>query len=165
MHKLLLFILLFPLFIHAQYATPLNKDETAKVYSQAIAEYLKAVSKSDSLRFDTLFIGRYEDLHEIKLPATINTTKILLLKDEEEGKRKLNYRSSFNYVNIAELALTKEHAKFIFISFFVEKFTGSVNWWPKHNCILNFDYDTQSKTFVLTKQKFDYVYSNKYTKK
>jgi hypothetical protein len=152
---------MFPVFGSAQATVALSEEEQTKVFCQAIAEYIKAVYKNDQKTYDTLFIGQYEDHHNKKLPATIQNTKIVLLKNEEEGAEKLKYRKSFGFVNIAEFKPTKDGAEYIFVTFLVEKTNGNVSWMPKHNCFVRFNYDAKLKGFKLDKVKFEYQYSKK----
>ncbi|MES2763636.1 MAG: hypothetical protein V4677_15585 [Bacteroidota bacterium] len=165
MLRLLLFTTMFPILSFGQSTFSLNKDEQSKVFCQAIAEYIKAAYKNDKSTFDTLFIGQYDDHRDKKLLTTIQKTGIVLLTNEKEGVEKLKYRKSFGFVNIAELKVTQDSAMYAFVTFFVDKSNEKVNWWPKHNCFINFNYDAKRKEFKLDKVKFEYQYSNKYSKK
>lgn len=165
MLRLFIFISIVPMFTFGQSTHSLNKDEKTKVFCQAIAEYINAVYKNDKSSFDTLFIGQYDDHQDKKLPAIIQKTNIVLLRNEKEGAKKLTYRKSFGYVNIAEIKVAKDGAQYAFVTFFVEKSNGKVNWWPKHNCFINFIYDAKRKEFKSDNVKFEYQYANKFTKK
>jgi hypothetical protein len=162
MLRLLIYILTFPLFCSGQSNFPSTQDKS-KLYSKAIEEYLKAVAKNDKSNIDSLFVGQYDDLKDIKLPSIILNTKMVLLTNDEEGAKKLNYRKSYDYVNIAELKFSKDRAEIGFIRFLVEKSNGKVSSWPIHNGYTNFNYDSKKNQFNLDKVYFEYPYSNNYT--
>lgn len=143
----------------------LSTKDKSKLYSIAIEQYLKAVIKKDKLTIDSLFVGQYEDLKNIKLPSTILNTKIILLTSDEEGAKRLTYRKSYDYVNIAEIKFSEDRAEICFIRFLVEKTNGKVSSWPIHNCYTNFNFDSNQNHLTLDKVYFDYPYSNGYTKK
>ncbi len=165
MFRLLLLLTCFPSLSNGQSVLNFNKDSQTKAYTQAIAEYIKAVKQTDKTIIDTLFIGRYEYLKDIKLPAKIQNTMIYKVTSDEEGDKILKHRKSFHYVNIVGPGLSKEPASFIFVRFFVEKSSGFTKWWPIHDCTLDLSYDAIGKLFKLDKDSFEYPYSNKYTKK
>jgi len=165
MFRLLLFLTCFPFLSKGQSTVSFNKDLQSKAYTQAIAEYIKAVKKIDKTIIDTLFIGRYEYLKDIKLPAIIQNTKIYKVTSDKEGDKILKHRKSFHYVNIVGPGLAKEPASFIFIRFFVEKSSGLTKWWPIHNCTIDLNYNAKTKVFKIDKHSFEYPYSNSYTKK
>jgi hypothetical protein len=135
---------------------PLQKDDLTKLYSQAISEYIIAVNKEDQSTFDTLFIGKHHDFPEIKLPGSIQNTKISLLAQGEADK-KLHYRKSLVYLNMIS-TITKEKTVFRIVTFIAEKSTGRINYWPKHNCAMEFRYNQKKKELELRKVKFEYPY-------
>ncbi len=165
--------MLFGLFACTQNTETIDKtnftstQDTSKLYSIAIEEYLKAGSKKDKPDIDSLFVGQYDDLKNIKLPEAILNTKIILLTSDDEGNKKLTYRKSFDYVNIAphNPILSKTQAEFIFIRFLTEKSNGKVSSWPIHNCFINIRYDFKQNHFTLKKIYFEYPYSNNYIEK
>ena len=64
-----------------------RKAELTKIYSKAIAEYIRAVYKNDKTVFDTLFFGKHvygqaEDFRDIELPGTIENTRIKLVSPQ-----------------------------------------------------------------------------------
>jgi hypothetical protein len=164
MLRFIIYISVFPLFGFTQ-TTFSPRDLQAKAYSHAISEYLKTVGEKDGSYPDTLFVGRYEDLHTVKLPLIAGKTKIVLLKGEEEGANYLKHRQSFNYVNIVGPKSPEDNTDFIFITFIVENSGGIVKWLPKHNYFATFNYDPKLKEFKLDKVKLEYPYSNKYTER
>ena len=146
---------------------PLSKQEETKLYSQAITEYIKSVNATDKLFFDTLFVGPINDdveesIQNVELPKEILKTKIVKLK-EEEGNRKAEYRKTFVFANVIA-TVSKQHAQFLFVTFIAEKSNGKAAWLPKHNFVVDLNYDPKTKAYVYDKQRFDYNYSNKYTK-
>ena len=153
--KVLLIFILFPVFVMAQ------QTDVNKVYAQAITEYLTALNKTDKLTLDTLFVGPIdeefeESIKDIDLPKEILKTKISKLK-QVEGDRKVKYCKGFIFVNIIA-TLSKDQAKFLFVTFNVEKGASKANWYPKHNFNVNFNYDSQTKAYKLDKQNFEYLY-------
>ena len=164
MKRLLIYTFILPLFSFGQTTSPKTK-ETSDIYSKAIEEYLKAVSNIDKNTTDSLFIGQYNDLKDIKLQTTIVKTKIILLTSDEEGAKRLEYRKSYDYTNIAEIKFTKDRIEIGFIRFLVEKSSGKVSSWPIHNGYVTFNYNRKKKKFILDKVYFEYPYSNSYTKK
>lgn len=166
MIRFLLWILTFLLLVSGQSNFSFAEDNS-KLYSMAIEEYLKAVNTKDNSTIDSLFVGQYDDLKNINLPVTVLNTAIILLTSEEEGAKKLTYRKSFDFVNIAphNPLLSNTRAQFIFVRFLVEKSDGKVSSWPIHNCYANFNYDFKQNQFTLDTIYFEYPYSNNYTKK
>jgi hypothetical protein len=173
MNKFIFSILLSGLFACNQKTETVDKTnysatkDTSKLYSIAIEEYLKAVSQKNKPDIDSLFVGQYDDLKNIKLPEAILNTKIILLTSYDEGTKKLIYRKSFDFVNIAphNPLVSKTQAEFIFIRFLTEKSNGKVSSWPIHNCFINISYDFKQNHFALEKIYFEYPYSNNYTEK
>jgi hypothetical protein len=110
-----------------------------------------------------LFIGKYEDFPNIELPNTIQNTKIILLTSEE-AEKKLQYRKSFTYINMIG-DFRKNTCNFKLVVFITEKLPLKINWWPLHDCIIDFTYSLEKNVFGLKTLRFDYSYSNKYTEK
>ncbi len=133
-----------------------QKDEVTKAYSQAIAEYIKAVYKKDRSSFDTLFIGKHETSPKIILPANIQNTNIVLLTTDEADKKFL-YRKSSVFLNIIE-RVKEDKAEFIIVTFYC---TIPGIYIPQHDCIINFNYRSTQKEFELIELRFDYRYKNK----
>ena len=97
----------------------------AKIYCQAISDFLTNIKASTSSRFDTLYIGKRkfgqeDDFPEIDLPVRINGTKIVLLEVEEANT---TYRSKYTehspYINLLGW-INKEAAEFMFVCFYPE---------------------------------------------
>lgn len=147
----LIFISIFPVFTFGQTSNEFQKDDHAKIYSQAIAEYIRAVYKKDKSGLDTLFIGKHPDFPSIQLPAMIQDTKVMLLTTDEADK-KLQYRKSLVYINMFGW-ITKDRAEFILVTFFN-------GYRPQHNCLIDFKYNSKRKEFELDKLRFEYPYSN-----
>ena len=154
MYRFLLFITLSPIFIFGQVALPLSKDRQVKVYSQVIDEYIKVVSKNDSLKFDTLYIGNHEEFPKIKLSDTIHNKKIILLTYNKSDTKPQSSKA-FVFINIIEQSCSKERVEFMIITF-------HQGYKPQHNCYINFKYNKLKKEFELDKKiRFDYSYSKK----
>jgi hypothetical protein len=163
MIRSVILILLFPICVYGQ----LSKQEKTKLYSLAITEYIKSVNATDKLILDTFFVGPInneldESIHNVELPKEILKTKISKLS-EEEGRRKVEYHKNFVFANVIG-TFSKDHAQFIFVTFMVEKGPARTDWLPKHNYIVDLNYDVQTKAYKLEKQRFEYQYSNKYPK-
>ena len=98
----------------------MQKAELAKIYTRAIAEFIKAANKKDKTTFDTLYFGKHvygqpDDFPDIELPQTIEKTEIRLVAPEV-GQKKQTERKSLVYVNMIGW-VDKEKAEFIFVVF------------------------------------------------
>jgi hypothetical protein len=60
--------------------------------------------------------------------------------------------------------VSKQHAQFLFVTFVVEKSPGKAAWLPKHNFVADFNYVPKTKAYIFDKERFEYNYSNKFTK-
>lgn len=138
------------------YTYKTEKDSLVAIYSAAIGEYLKIMRKERQATFDTLFFGKHEEFPDIKLPAEIENTNIVVLTSEE-ANRKFEYRKSLPFVNMVDLS-DKEKNGFLFITFYVDIDKKKVNYWPQHNCTINIDYNKKKKEFELKKATFDFPY-------
>lgn len=131
-------------------SSTVQKDEQTKLYSQAIAEYIKAVYKRDKSSFDTLFFGKHVDFPDIELPATIQNTKIILLTSEEADKKR-EYRKSLVFINMFGW-ITKDKSEFILVTFYP-------GYLHQFDCMINFKYNSAKKEFELEKLQFkNYAY-------
>lgn len=136
--------------------TSVQKNELTKIYTKAIDEYIKVVFKKNKLKFDTLYIGKRnygqpDDFPNIKLPATIQNTKILLLTNEEATK--LKFGKSTAYINMIG-SVGADTAEFVFITF---------NQGFKHNfdCFIDYKYNAKQKEFELERLRFEDYFFNK----
>lgn len=128
-----------------------SKDELTKIYSQSIAQYIKAVNKEYKIDFDTLFFGKHrygqpEDFPDIELPETIEHTQIRLLSPEV-GLRKQKERKSLFYINLMGW-VNNEKAEFIFVTFS----NGSEH---QFDCFINYKYNADLKEFELENARFE----------
>lgn len=149
----LLLIFFLPIFCIAQ--------ETEKEYSMAISEYIKAAREKEKIPFDTLFIGKHEEFPYITLPAKLENTVIIIMPFEEIEKKYFNCKS-LRYVNIVS-TYTKIGVEFLLIGFRTEKIPEKMNWWPLHNCHINYKYGKSKNDFMLDKIIFEYSYENMFT--
>jgi hypothetical protein len=129
----------------------LQKTEIAAIYSQAIAEFIKAACKRDKTIFDTLFFGKHiygqsDDFPDIALPETIEKTQIRLVTPEA-GKKKMVEGKSFVYVNLMGW-VDKETADFIFV---VLK-NGTEH---QYDYYINFTFNALTNKFELYKIEFE----------
>ena len=132
-----------------------SKEELSKIYSQSIAEYIRAVKKEYKIGFDTLFFGKHvygqpEDFPDIELPETIENTQIRLLSPEI-GLQKQKERRSLFYINLMGW-VDNEKAEFIFVTF-------SNGCEHQFDCFINYKYNTELKEFGLENARFEnYLY-------
>jgi hypothetical protein len=135
-----------------------QKSELTKIYSQAIADFIKAVNNKHKTSFDTLFFGRHvygqpDDFPDIELPETIEHTQIILLSPEI-GLKKQKERKSLVYINMVGW-VSQEKAEFIFVTF-------SNGCEHQYDCFVNYNYDAGQKEFDLAQLRFEYyLYKNK----
>ena len=144
----------------AQYADLPNNDsliigkvELAKIYSQAIEEYIRAVSEKEKTNFDTLFLGKQLDFPDIDLPTTIGRTKIRLLAQEAIGNKKSIYSQSSPYINLIGF-VESDRAEFIFVTFYPE-------FQHRYDCYMDFRYDSEKKEFDLDKLRIEVLIRSK----
>jgi hypothetical protein len=150
MIRLLILIFILPLFVSGQSTYSPTKAELTKAYSQAIAEYIKAVYKRDKSSFDTLFFGKHGDFPDIELPATIQNTKIMLVTTEEADKMR-KHRKSLVFINMIGW-VKKDKSEFILVTFY----PGYVH---QYDCMINFKYNSHRKEFGLENLEFkNYAY-------
>jgi hypothetical protein len=129
----------------------IQKAELTKIYTQAIAEFIKAAYKKDKTTFDTLYFGKHiygqaDDFPDIELPETIEQTEIRLVTPEL-GQKKQAERKSLVYVNMMGW-VDKEEAEFVLVVFS----NGG-----QHQCdyFIHFNYNTSSNKFELEKIEFE----------
>ncbi len=128
-----------------------SKGELAKIYSQSIAEYIKAVKKEYKISFDTLFFGKHvygqpEDFPDIELAEILENTQIRLLSPEV-GLQKQKERKSLFYINLMGW-VNKEKAEFIFVTF-------SNGCEHQFDCFIDYKFNIKSKEFELTDTRFE----------
>ncbi len=130
----------------------LQKDKLTKIYSLAIAEYIRAVGKNDKTTFDALFFGKHvygqpDDFPDIELPETIENTKVRLvlpdagLKLQKESKSRV-YINMMGWVN-------KNSAEFILVTF-------SNGGEHRLDCYINYMYNAAQGKFDLEKLRLEY---------
>ncbi len=131
--------------------TTLQKGELTKIYSQAIAEFIKAEYKKDKTKFDTLFFGKHiygqpDDFPDIELPKTIENTNVKLVTPET-GFKKQQERKSLVFINMMGWE-DKVKAEFILVIFT----NGGEH---QYDYTINFNYNSKRKEFVLDKIEFE----------
>lgn len=136
---------------------PLPKAELTKIYTQAIAEFIKGAYKRDKTTFDTLFFGKHVygqpgDFPDIDLPEIIEHTPVMLVSPEV-GQEKQEERKSLIYVNMIGW-VDKQQAEFIFIVFS----NGAAH---QYDYFINFTYNATRKEYELLDIAFEnFVNSN-----
>lgn len=100
--------------------TLLQKAELTKIYTKAIAEFIRAANKKNETAFDTLYFakrknGQPDDFPDIELPGKIENTQIVLVAPEiaEKLQQELKTRVYINLMGWTD----KEKAEFIFVVF------------------------------------------------
>ncbi len=135
---------------HSTDGKTVSKDELTKIYSQSIADYIKAVNKEYKISFDTLFFGKHvygqpDDFPDIELPETIENTPLRLVSPEL-GLQKQKERKSLFYINLMGW-VDQENAEFIFVCF-------SNGGEHQFDGFFNYKYNTESKGFELINSRF-----------
>ena len=128
-----------------------QKDELTKIYTQAIAAFIKAAYHKDKTTYDTLYFGKHvygqpDDFPDIELPQIIEQTQIRLIAPEA-GLIKQKAQKDLVYVNMVGWA-EKEQAEFIFVVFS----NGAAH---QYDYFINFDYHTSANKFELAKIEFE----------
>lgn len=122
-----------------------------EIYSQAIAEYIKAVYQKDQTVFDTLFFGRHNDFPNITLPPVIQHTKIVLVNPAEAGDR-LGSSKSSAFINLVG-TVTKDSATFVFVTF-------AAGFRHDYDCFIDLDYEAAQEKYAPVKLRFEnYIYN------
>lgn len=122
----------------------------ARVYTQAIAEYVQAVYKKDQVRFDTLFFGQHADFPDIELPAIIESTNIRLVTPED-GLASLQAGKALAFINMAG-TVSEDSAEFVLVTF-------SGGGRHEYDYFVDFKYNTEQREFETVDSRFEnYVY-------
>lgn len=130
--------------------------DLTKIYSQAISDYIKEVSKQDLIVLDTLYFGKRnngqpDDFPNIVLPATINNIKIRLI-EPKVGKKLQEEKKSSVYINLIGW-VDEDSAEFIFVTF-------SNGFEHKFDYHIYYGYDSDRMEFDLTKSRIE-IFSKK----
>ena len=125
----------------------LQKALLVKTYTQAIADYLKAVQLKDKLTFDTLYLGKNVQFPDIQLPENLNGSHILLLNQESANSNQALYKKNCPFINIIGW-VDNESAQFIFVTFYPE-FNHQFDYF------INYKFNSESKAFELDSIEFE----------
>lgn len=130
-----------------------GNDGLTSIYSQAISDYITAVSRQHLIAFDTLFFGKRkngqpDDFPDIILPATINNYPIRLI-DPAVGKKQQEEKKSNVYINLVGW-VEKDKAEFMFVTFS----NGFEHQFDFH---IYYTYNLVHKMFELTKSRTEIV--------
>ncbi len=150
MRQLIIFIFFFPLLMYSQSTKFPTKADLTKLYTQAIADFIKNVNKKNKTTLDTLYFGNRknkqpDDFPYITLPETIEHTHIRLISPEL-GTKKQNEKKSRIYINMFGW-VEKENAEFIFIVF-------SNGFVHQYDYKIHYSYNQQQKAFKLINMEF-----------
>lgn len=152
--KIVLLVVLSPLFVSAQNSPVSNPSQISKAYHLVIAEYIKDQIKKGVPNFDTLFIGKHEDFPQIELHRQIEGKRIILLDAEPIVNGPQN-NSRFKLINIIAMQWDEKEAEFMLITF-------HQGYKPQHNCYIQLNYDSNKKAYSLSQEiRYDYAYSKK----
>ena len=129
---------------------PSAQTDLAKVYSQAIGDFIKAANQKNGTAFDTLFIakrqlGQADDFPDIELPEKIENTRIILITPEQ-GEKSQNERKTRIYINLFGW-VEKEKAEFMFVVF-------SNGFDHQYDYTINYQCKGGSEAFELKKTEF-----------
>jgi hypothetical protein len=134
-----------------------QKNELTKIYTQAIAEFIKAAYKKDKTTFDTLYFGKHvfgqpDDFPDIELPETIEKTQIRLVSPEL-GQKIQKERKSLVYVNMIGW-VDKENAQFVLVVF-------TNGFEHQYDYYIDYKFNPSTNNFVLNKMEFEnYLHLN-----
>lgn len=128
-----------------------QQADLSKIYTQAIAAFIKGAYKNDQTTFDTLFFGKHvygqpDDFPNIELPETIEKTPVRLVTPEI-GQYKQQERKSLIYVNMMGW-VDKDKAEFIIVVF-------SNGGQHQYDYFIDFIYNTAQSKFELDKIAFE----------
>jgi hypothetical protein len=158
MKKIIILLFFLPLLGAGQSLNLPSKSDLTRIYSQGIADFIKAVNEKHKTSFDTLFFGKHvygqpDDFPDIELPKTIENIQIRLISPEV-GLKKQKACKSLVYVNMVGW-VGQEKAEFIFVTF-------SNGCKHQYDCFINYKYDSKQKEFDLDNLRFEYyLYKNK----
>lgn len=132
-------------------SSTMQQNELTKIYTQAIAEFIKICYKKDKTTFDPLYFGKHiygqpDDFPDIELPEIIEKTQIRLVTPEV-GEKKQAARKSLVYVNLIGW-VDKDKADFIFVVFT----NGGKH---QYDYFINFSYNSSLGKFELDKIEFE----------
>jgi hypothetical protein len=158
MKRIIILIFFLPLPGIGQSSNFPSKSDLKNIYTQAIADFIKAVNEKHKTGFDTLFFGKHvygqpDDFPDIELPKMIGNTQIRLISPED-GLRKQRARKSLVYVNMVGW-VEQDKTEFIFVTF-------SNGCEHQYDCFINYKYNAREKKFDLDKLRFEYyLFKNK----
>lgn len=122
-----------------------SKTELAKIYCQAIGDFIKEANKNNKTNFKILYFGKRknglaDDFPDVELPELIENTYIKLISPEQ-GAIKQKEDSSCIYINLFGW-VTKKDAEFIFVVF-------SNGFAHQYDYTIKYTYNTIHKAFEL----------------
>lgn len=133
----------------------MQKEELTKIYTQAIASFIKEIYRKDKIAFDTLYFGKHaygqpDDFPDIALPQIIEKTQIRLVSPEIVQK-KLPERTI--YINMMGW-VDKKKAAFLFVVFS----NGAAH---QYDYFIDFVFNVSLNKFELDKIEFEnYLHLN-----
>lgn len=151
MSRSLLFLFLLSGSACGQPTTPPDTTTVlAKIYTQAIGDFIDAANAKNSMVFDTLFIakrknGQPDDFPDIVLPERIKNTTIKLITPEQADNSQKE-RKTRMYINLVGW-VKKEDAEFIFIVF-------SNGFEHIYDYTINYTYNIKKEVFELANTQF-----------
>jgi hypothetical protein len=158
MKRIIILIFFIPLIGISQSSNSPSKAALAKLYSQAISDFIKDANEKHKTSFDTLFFGKHvygqpDDFPNIELPEAIEKTQIRLITPED-GLIKQQARKSLVYVNMIGW-IEQKKSEFIFVIF-------SNGGEHQYDYFSNYIYDAERKSWKVEQDRFEYyLYKNK----
>ena len=157
MKGIIMLLVFIPSFGIGQSTDFSSKSFLKIIYSQAIADFIKAVEDKHKTKFDTLYFGKHvygqpDDFPDIELPKTIENTQVRLIAPED-GVRKQNERKTRVYINMVG-TIANEKAEFIFVTF-------SNGFEHQFDCYIDYKYHVDHEKFDPDQVRFQYyLYKN-----
>lgn len=147
-----IFLLIF-LFCSVQFGKTAKENKNSnltKVYTLAIAEFIKAANERNKTKFDTLYFwkrasGQEDDFPDIALPQEIENTQIRLISPKL-GEAKQKESNSNIYINLVGWVDAKR-AEFMFVVF-------SNGFEHKYDYSIRYKYNSKQKKWELVKIEF-----------
>lgn len=150
MRSLFILLVLLPFFSFSQKPQFPTKNDLTKIYTKAIADFIKSANTKNNSNFDTLFFGKRrngqaDDFPDIELARTIENTHIRLITPVQVAKKQKEIKSRI-YINLMGW-VNATNAEFIFVVFS----NGFAHQYDYH---LNYTYNKKAKVFELSKLEF-----------
>ena len=154
MNRLLILIIVLPVFGFGQTSKFPTTADLEKVYAQAIDNFIKDVNKNKRISIDTLFFRKRinqedtsDNFPDIQLPESIEKVHVRLIDPEigDMQQKELKYRVSINLFGQVD----NQKIKFYFFVF-------SNGFEFKFNYRIEYEYNSHLTAYILKKLTFQY---------